>query len=569
MIIDPDVKQNGNGAPRRTYLASYNPGTGEHITDVPIATQAEITQARKELQAASKVWKSKSVEERVRIVRQLQRVIVDSTDEITSVINVDTGKNRQFALGEVWVVADIIHRYTKYAPTWLRRRRISSDLHFMRKAFIDTTPYGVVAIISPWNYPFLLTIPPVVAALLAGNTVMLKPSEVTAATGQMIERLLARVPELRPFVRVLHGGPETGAALVASKPDLIFLTGSVGTGEKVTQAAARDMIPVITELGGKDPMIVLEDADLKAAAYWGTHGAYFNTGQSCVSIERAYVMESVYDEFVKEAVLATKQTFVGFSDDRNTICTVGPFSFEKQAQIAADQLQDAIDKGAKVEVGGRIEGMFMEPTVLTNVDHSMEIMQKETFGPILPIIKVKDEAEAIRLANDSEFGLSASVWSSDEARIMQIAQQLEVGSVAFNDTIVHFTLPRVPFGGVKKSGNGRIHGKADILQFTQTRSYIVGGVPHPLEFAYLGRDPENYDIMDRSIKLFFGTTVQQRLEAFRVNKEMKETIRSTGRIIAETAAVSVKPATVARAATFAVAATGAAVLATRVFRPKK
>lgn len=552
----------------RHYLSSHNPATGEHIVDVPITTVDEIADAQRELGAAAKIWKNKTVEERVQILRKFQQVLVDATDEITAMVNNDSGKSRQDALGELWVTIDIIHRYNKYSPTWLRRRQLNSDLHFMRKAYIETTPYGVVAVIAPWNYPLLLTFTPMVAALLAGNTVMVKPSEVTAATGLMMERIVNRVPELRPFVRFLHGDAHTGAAMVQSKPDLIFITGSISTGQKVTEAAAADMIPVITELGGKDPMIVLEDADLKEAARWGTNGAFYNTGQTCVSIERVYVVESVYDEFVKEAVAATKKVMVGYSAERNNICTVGPFTFKRQPEIVQRQMDDALDKGAEVLIGGRIEGMFMEPTVLVNVDHSMEIMQHETFGPIMPIVKVKDEAEAIRMANDSDFGLSASVWTEDKKRGLAVAKQLEVGSVMLNDTVVHFTVPRVPFGGIKKSGNGRVHGKADILQFTQTRSYIVGDTPHPLEFMYLGRDAENYDIVDRSIKLFFGVTAQQKLGAFRLTKELPETFRSTGRVLSNTAKVSFTPKSLTRVAGLAMIATGAVVLATKVIRPK-
>lgn len=552
----------------RHYLKSENPVTREHIADVPITTPDEITIARRELAAAATVWKEKPVAERVRAVREFQRVLIDSIDEITAMVNNDAGKSRQDALSELWVTTDILHRYIKYAPTWLRRRQLASDLHFMKRAYIETTPYGTVAVIAPWNYPVLLTFPPMVAALLAGNTVLVKPSEVTAATGQMMEQLVNRVPELRPFVRFIHGDGHTGALVVASKPNLIFVTGSIPTGSKVTQAAAEHMIPVITELGGKDPMLVLDDADLDEAARWGTHGAFFNTGQTCVSVERAYVVESVYDEFVRRAVAATTNTTVGYSPERNNICVVGPFSFKRQPEIVARQMEDALRKGAKVLVGGRIEDMFMEPTILVDVDHSMEIMQHETFGPIMPIMKVKDEAEAIRMANDSDFGLSASVWSQNRARALEVARQLEVGSVMINDTLVQFTIPRVPFGGVKKSGSGRVHGKADILQFTQTRSYIVGNTPHPLEMSHLGRSPENYDIIARSIHLFFGVSPKQRLQAFELSKELPETLRSTGRVMVSAAKETAKRGSLVKMAGTAAVAAGALAIAARAIRPK-
>ena len=275
-------------------LPFINPATGEQFGEVPIATQEEIKMARREMAAAAQTWAAKSVKERVRIVKQLQKLIIDEVDEITAVMNQDGGKSRQDALAELFMTVDLINEYCKNAPRWLRRKRISSGLQFLKSAYQELIPYGVVGVIGPWNYPFVLLIPPIVSALLAGNTVLAKPSEVTAATGLMMEQLIQRVPELSPFVRFLHGDGRVGAGLVQSEPDLIFLTGSTNTGKLVLKAGAETMTPVICELGGKDPMLVLEDADIQAAAQWGVWGAFYNTGQTCMAVERVYVVDAVF-----------------------------------------------------------------------------------------------------------------------------------------------------------------------------------------------------------------------------------------------------------------------------------
>jgi len=356
-----------------------------------------------------------------------------------------------------------------------------------------------------------LCVPPLMAALLAGNTVVLKPSEVTAATGVLVERLIQRVPELRSLVRVLHGDGAVGAALVSAPPDFIFLTGSTATGKKVMRAAAEHVTPLICELGGKDAMLVLDDADLDAAAHWGAWGAYFNAGQTCMAVERVYVEAAVYDEFVAKAVTATQGLKVGYSLDTEARYQMGPITFQHQMEVIEQHMADALAKGARVLAGGKRHDSFYEPTVLVDVTHDMLVMREETFGPLLPIMRADDEADAIRLANDSPFGLSASVWSRDSQRAGRVAEQLQTGSVIFNDTIAHFGVPQMPFGGVKQSGFGRTHGKAGVLQFTQPHAFAVGAPPQPLDVATVLRQPGHYRLGTAILRLAFGVTPRQRL----------------------------------------------------------
>ncbi|MCP4417805.1 MAG: aldehyde dehydrogenase family protein [Chloroflexi bacterium] len=522
------------------YLPFVNPATGEQFGFVPMTTAVAVQNARREMGAAAQVWAAKSVKERVRIVRQLQTLLIDEMDEITAVMNQDNGKSRQDALGELFMSADLINQYCNRAPRWLRRRRISPGLQIFKRCYIEQHPHGVVGIIGPWNYPLLLIIPPMISALLAGNTVLVKPSEVTAATGAMIEQLFQKVPELAPFVRFLHGDGRVGAALVQSKPDFIFLTGSTRTGHLVMKAAAENMTPVVCELGGKDPMIVLEDADIDAAARWGAWGAFYNTGQTCMAVERVYVVEAVYDRFMESLLEETRKLKQGYSTEIDNLNDIGPLTFQRQVDIIEDHVDDALAKGAQIIHGGQREGLYMEPTVMVNVDHSMKIMREETFGPIMPVMMVDDELHAIQLANDSNLGLSASVWSQNLARAEHVAHQLYVGSVNINDTMSHFAIPRMPFGGVKESGVGRTHGKKDLLQFTQTRAFVVGNPPLPFDIATIMRKPGNYRLGAGVIHVAFGTSLKQRLKPvvdLLEEKEIKPKAKKMGTAVGFTAVV--------------------------------
>jgi acyl-CoA reductase-like NAD-dependent aldehyde dehydrogenase len=534
-FIKGQAASNGryNGAGRngqRRVLPFVNPATGESFGQVLMATPAEVQQARREMGAAAPIWGAKPVKERVRIVRQLQQVMIDRADEITAVVNQDGGKSRQDVLAELFVLVHMMDDYCKHAPRWLHRRRASTGVQIFKRSYIQQKPYGVVGIIGPWNYPLLLQLSPVISALLAGNAVLVKPSEVTAATGVLLADLFQSVPDLAPFVRFLHGDGTVGAALIDARPDMVFLTGSTQTGRLVMQKAAEMFLPVVCELGGKDPMIVLDDADLEAAARWGVWGAMYNTGQACVSVERVYVLDAVYDEFVRRVVAEVHDLKVGYSTNPDNLNDLGPLTFERQVKIIEEHLEDALAKGATLLIGGQRQGMFMEPTVLLDVDHTMRVMQEETFGPIMPIMRVKSEREAIYLANDSDFGLSATVFSSDLARGRRVASELAVGVANINDTISHFGMPQVLFGGIKQSGIGRVHGRRDLLQFTYTQAHVVGRPPLPFDVATLLREPGHYQLSRALLQALFGVTPAQRLRPLteRLPVEVDETAVDKG-----------------------------------------
>ena len=515
----------------REKLAFVNPATGVQFGEVEMTTQQEVHQAVSDMRAAFPKWSQKSVKERIRILQKFQQVLIDEREEISSVLNQDCGKSRQDGLIELFVSVDMLAQYRWNAARWLKPKRVSSGLYLFKRCYVEYRPHGVVGIISPWNYPLTLSLPPMLAALLAGNTVVLKPSEVTAATGVLVEKLFTKVPELAPFVRVVHGAGKVGAALVSARPDYVFMTGSTATGKKIMQSAAENLTPVALELGGKDAMIVLEDASLEAAARWGAWGAFFNTGQTCMSVERVYVVESKYDEFVRLAVQQADELKSGYSTDLNSPFFMGPITDPRQVKVIEDHLQDALAKGARILTGKKEQGMFYTPIVLVDVNHSMKVMREETFGPLMPIMKVRDEEEALRCANDSAYGLGASVWSSDIHHAKQVADRVEAASVIINDSIAQFGVPMLPFGGIKNSGFGRTHGEEGLIQFTRPYSYAVGGAPISWDIATILRVPGNYELATAIMGIVYGTTLKQKWETF--SQFFKKKKRTAGTITTE------------------------------------
>jgi succinate-semialdehyde dehydrogenase/glutarate-semialdehyde dehydrogenase len=349
-----------------------------------------------------------------------------------------------------------------------------------RSSRIVYQPVGVVGIISPWNFPWATPLDEVVMALMAGNSVIVKPSELTPFTALKIGSIFKEAGLPEGLLTVLTGDGTTGAALTDSGVDKIMFTGSVSTGKRVAENAARHLTPVVLELGGKDPMIVLEDANLANAARAAVWGAFANSGQACASVERCYVHESVASDFIDRVVAETRVLKQGPPSESGT--DIGAMSSERQLRIVEDHVADAVNKGATILTGGSPAsgaGWFFEPTVITNVNHSMKIMNEETFGPTLPIMTFRSDSDVIALANDSSYGLTACVWTNDISRGRKLAEQIDAGTVMVNEVVYTHGVAQTPWGGVKQSGYGRTHGRMGLLELVSARHIHVN------RFAFL------------------------------------------------------------------------------------
>jgi acyl-CoA reductase-like NAD-dependent aldehyde dehydrogenase len=377
----------------------------------------------------------------------------------------------------VFYCADALGFWAKKAPKWLgdERERPHSPLLLGRKVINRYVPYGVVGVIGPWNYPLINNFGDAIPALMAGNSVVLKPASITPMSSLLIQEGLREVGVPDDVFLVATGpGGTVGSALVDSV-DMLHFTGSTEVGRSLAEQAAKRLLPITLELGGKDPMIVLRDANLERAANAAVWGALQNAGQTCISVERVYVESDIYEPFVAKVVDKVARLRQGPPAAPGTI-EIGAVTSPEQADIVAEHVRDAVEKGAKIEVGGGRRdgpGLFFEPTVLTGVDHTMKIMTEETFGPTLPIMRVSDEEEAIRLANDSQFGLDASVFAGDPAHAEQVARRVQSGAVTVNDALANYFAMEIPIGGMKQSGIGARHGRIGIQKYAKRQNLVV------------------------------------------------------------------------------------------------
>lgn len=459
---------------RGNEIVSISPATGEEIGRVSIASLSEVTQALgRARNCFAGNWSRTSFDERKNLVFKAREVILDELDAIARLIASETGKPFGEAIAmEIAPVLDLMQWIARRAEKILRPRRRNIGLYALlgRSSQIIYKPLGVVGIIPAWNYPFSIPLGEAVAALMAGNTVIIKPSELTPLTGLKIGEIFDKAGFPAGSVQILTGGGNVGDALVRSGPDKILFTGSVATGKRILAAAAEKMTPVVLELGGKDPMIVFADANLELAAEAAIWGAFCNSGQSCSSVERLYVEEPVAAELTQKIVEKARRLRQG--DPLSEDVSLGSMTSERQISIVENHVNDFLEAGAKVLIGGRRnpafdssrQNLFYEPTVIADARNDMRPMQEETFGPTLPIATFKTEEEAVRLANDSQFGLTASVWTRDYRRARRVAERIDAGTVCINEVLYTHGIGQTPWGGFKDSGRGWTHGEEGLFE---------------------------------------------------------------------------------------------------------
>jgi acyl-CoA reductase-like NAD-dependent aldehyde dehydrogenase len=466
-------------------ISSVNPATGEVLREFECANELEVQAALARARATQAAWAGSGVRRRVAVLREFQRRLLEKKSEIAEAITREAGKPVAEALTtEVLVVLDAARFLIENAWRLLRDQPLphGSLATKLKSGRLLREPYGVVGIISPWNYPFSIPATETLAALVAGNAVVLKPSEFTSLVAQELASLLHAAGVPRDIFQVVVGDGSTGAALIHSRGpgiDKLVFTGSVATGKRIAAAAAERLLPMVLELGGKDPMLVLDDADVDLASSAAVWGAFVNAGQTCLSVERCYVHRSLYEKFLRACVEKTNKLRVGRGLDRET--DVGPMIHERQLRIVEAQVEDAVARGARVLAGGsRVPELgknFYKPTVLADVTHEMRILREETFGPVLPVMAFKDDEEAVRLANDSEFGLAASVWTRSRERGERLARSIYAGTVMVNDAISCFGISEAPHGGVKSSGIGRTHGRFGLEEMVRLKYLDVDLAP--------------------------------------------------------------------------------------------
>jgi len=455
-------------------VVDTNPATGEVLAELACATADEVNAAVLRARTAQPKWQATPVSNRIEVLRRFQSLLRDRTQEAAQLICREAGKPTAEAITtEVLVVLDAAEFCIRTAHRFLRDQPLPHGNLAMKskRGLLVREPYGVIGIISPWNYPFSTPAVETLGALITGNAVVIKPSEFTPLAALELQKLMHAAGLDPDLLQVVIGEGSTGAALIDSSIDKLIFTGSVATGKRVAEAAARRLLPVVLELGGKDPMIVLPDVDLDVATSGALWGAFMNAGQTCLSVERCYVDRAIYEDFLR--LMAEKIRKLRVGNGLNSEVEMGPLINERQLRTVEAHVNDAVERGARLVAGGRrlteLGSNFYAPTLLADVTPDMRVLQEETFGPVLPIAAFSTVSEAIALANHSEFGLAASVWTRNRKFGELVARQIKAGTVMINDMISCFGISEAPHGGFKQSGIGRTHGEMGLAEMVQVK----------------------------------------------------------------------------------------------------
>ena len=453
-----------------------NPATGELVATLPVHGEQEVRAAVSRAREAQRWWAAIGFDERRRRLLDFAALIASRADELARLVHRDNGKPVRDGFVEVAAVVTQLDWVARNAKRALRPERRVSWPVATTQGWVEHRPAGVVGIIGPWNYPVVVPLHTTAYALGAGNAVVFKPSEHTPAVGRWLVDAFAEVVPEQPVLQGVYGYGETGHALVTSGVDKVSFTGSPATGRKVMKAAADSLTPVLLELGGKDPMIVDDDANVERAAQGAAWGGLANAGQTCVGIERIYATDAVHDRFVERLAQIARDLRVGGDEDAD----IGPITMPDQIDVIRRHVEDALDRGATPVVGGResIDPPFVHPVVLTDVPDDALVLREETFGPVLPVVRVADADEAVALANDTDYGLGSAIFG--RRRAVELARRVRAGMTSINDVISYFDLPTLPFGGIGESGFGRTHGPDGLKEFSRPHTITKTRGPLPL-----------------------------------------------------------------------------------------
>jgi succinate-semialdehyde dehydrogenase/glutarate-semialdehyde dehydrogenase len=501
-------------------LESVNPATGEVVTRIeptPVtALPAVVARAR----AVQREWAGQPLSSRCGLLQRLSEVMFERRGEIADLVTRESGKPRVEALfADVLVSLDAARYFAEHAEALLRSEIVPHHNLAMKakRGRLHYEPYGVIGMISPWNYPLAIPMGQAITAVVAGNAVVMKPSELTPCCGALVGELFAQAGFPADLVQIIQGRGEVGKAFVEAAPDKIIFTGSVATGRRVAEACAGKLIPCVLELGGKDAMIVLDDADIEVASSAAVWGSFTNCGQACLSVERIYVVQEIAEKFTERCVAKTKLLKVGPGTEPDT--EVGPMIRAAQVDRMEEILSDAVSRGARILAGGHrlpeLGPCFFEPTVVTDVTHSMRLMQEETFGPMLALRTVANEEEAVRMANDSPFGLSASIWTSDNVRGRKLAAQVRAGAVMINDVASYYGIAEAPHGGCGASGWGKTHSRFGLLELVQAKYVDEDRLPGWPKSWWYGYNRELGEAADRFLQFLFAPQFQRRWRSAR------------------------------------------------------
>jgi acyl-CoA reductase-like NAD-dependent aldehyde dehydrogenase len=500
-------------------ISCFDPATLEPLGEVDVCPPDEVTVRVERARLAQLGWARSSFDKRRDMLGKVLDHVLSHADELCRMVVRDAGKTRENAmLGEIWPVCEKLRWTIAHGEKHLETERVSAGLFAHKIATVEYTPRGVVGIITPWNYPLQNVLGPAVPALMAGNAVIIKVSEWTAWSAERIQAIfdeaLSAAGVSTDLVQIINGYGDTGAALVSSGVDLVIFTGSVSNGRRVIEQSAQNITPVVLELGGKDAFIVCDDADLEQAAHAAMAGAFIAAGQNCLAAERMFVFDAIYDDFERRVVELASQLRQGPPLGEEVV-DVGALVTPAQLDIVENLVNDAVSKGARVLVGGtrRDDGQYFAPTVLADITSDMAIMNEETFGPIMVLVRVADEVEAVSRANDTQFGLGCTIMTKSRSRARRIQRQMNVGNCSINEFALTYMAQDLPFGGIGRSGFGRLNGREGLRACANQKAVLSDRWPlhQPANLYPVG--PKDYDIARGVIRTLYTRGIGGKLRA--------------------------------------------------------